>query len=85
MTIIMSEKHQITIPNKIAKALGARKGSMFKVALNGNRIELIPVELVEKVFTDKEYESLNHLCKQQQGKEKRVTKNFIETLKKGGI
>jgi AbrB family looped-hinge helix DNA binding protein len=80
MTITMTAKHQITIPNNIAHSLGLKKGDMFEVSLKGNRIELIPVEIVEKVFTDEEYAKLNALCENEKGKEKPVTEEFIDNL-----
>ena len=49
MTITMSEKHQITIPKKIASALGLKKGAIFNVEINDNKIELVPLEVVENL------------------------------------
>ena len=83
MTISMTAKHQITIPKKIADVLGLKKGSMFNIAVSKNRIELIPLEAKEKVFTTEEYAKLEALAVKEEGKEKRVTKKFIDNLKKG--
>jgi len=85
MTITMTAKNQITIPKKIVDALGVGKGCLFNVDIHRNRIELIPLEPVEKVFTKKEYEALDRLSKKQKGKEKKVTKKYISKLKKGKI
>jgi len=83
MTITMSAKHQITIPKKIAAILGLKQGSMFDVAVRDNRIELVPLETVVKEFSDEVYGKLEELSHKEQGKEKRVTKKFIASLRKG--
>ena len=83
MTVRMTAKHQITIPKKVTEVLGLRKGSMFDIMISKNRIELIPLETVEKVFTEEEYKKLETLSMKEKGKEKRVTRKFIENLKKG--
>ena len=59
MTIAMSEKHQVTIPSKIARALDLKRGSLFDVELHGSKIELIPLEVKEKKFTRLEYRKLD--------------------------
>ena len=81
MTITMTAKHQVTIPRKIAEILSLKKGTMFDVIVHRNRIELIPLETVEKTFTDKEYEQLDALAAAERGQEKPVTKAFIRALK----
>ncbi|MFC1621588.1 AbrB/MazE/SpoVT family DNA-binding domain-containing protein [Candidatus Omnitrophota bacterium] len=83
MTITMTGKHQITIPKKITNALGLEKGAMFNILIYNNRIELIPLETKEKVFTEEEYEKLEKLSIAEKGKEKRATKKLISNLKKG--
>lgn len=83
MTITMTSKHQITIPKQITDVLGLKQGSILDVVINKNRIELIPLETHEKVFSEDEYEKLEMLSQKQQGKEKRVTKKFINKLMKG--
>jgi len=83
MTITMTAKHQVTIPKKIADVLRLKKGAMFNVAVSKNRIELIPLETKEKVFTDEEYRKLDMLSSSEKGMELRVTKNFIANLKQG--
>jgi AbrB family looped-hinge helix DNA binding protein len=85
MTITMTVKNQVTIPQEIVSAMGLKKGTLFNVEINRNRIELVPLEPTEKVFTDKEYEALNKLCQKEKGQEKKVTKKFIENLKKGKV
>ncbi|MGB2661528.1 MAG: AbrB/MazE/SpoVT family DNA-binding domain-containing protein [Candidatus Omnitrophota bacterium] len=83
MTITMTAKHQITIPKTIVDALGLEKGTLLKVDIRNNRIELIPLEPVEKVFTEKEYKALEVLSEKEKGKEEKVTEKFIKDLKKG--
>ena len=83
MTITMTAKNQITIPKKITEALGLEKGSMFDIEISENAIELIPLEIKERVFTKEEYIKLDALTAQEKGKEKKVTKKFIDNLKKG--
>jgi AbrB family looped-hinge helix DNA binding protein len=82
MTVRMTAKHQITIPKKVTDVLGLRKGSMFNIMVSKNRIELIPLEIVEKVFTEEEYKKLETLSMKEKGKEKRVTRKFVENLKR---
>ena len=83
MTITMSEKHQVTIPKNIANTLHLKKGSLFNVEIRGNRIELIPLEVRERVFTQEDYQKLDKLAAQEKGKEEKVTKTMIASLKKG--
>ncbi len=85
MTITMTEKHQITIPKRIAEILGLGKGSLFEVEVHKNRIELVPVEVKEKEFSEEEYAKLDKLSREEKGKEVRVTKAFIRRLKKGKL
>jgi len=85
MTITMTEKHQVTIPKRIAEALGLTKGSLFEVEIRRNRIELVPVEVKEKEFTEEEYAKLDKLVRDEKGKAVRVTKAYIRRLKKGKL
>ena len=85
MTITMTAKNQITIPQEIVSAMKLGKGSLFNVEIHKNRIELVPLEPTEKVFTDKEYEALERLYQKEKGQKKKVTKKFIENLKKGKV
>ncbi len=82
MTIIMTAKHQITIPKRITEILGLGRGTMFNIEISKNKIELIPLETKEKVWTKEVYKKLEILAMREKGKEKRVTKKFIDNLKK---
>ncbi|MBU1122369.1 MAG: AbrB/MazE/SpoVT family DNA-binding domain-containing protein [Candidatus Omnitrophica bacterium] len=83
MTITMTAKHQITIPQKIADVLNLKKGAIFDVVVDKGRIELIPLETRERKFTEEEYAKLEILAKKEKGKEKQITSKFIDNLKKG--
>lgn len=56
---------------------------MFDIEISENAIELIPLETRKKRFTKEEYMKLDALTAQEKGKEKKVTKKFIDNLKKG--
>ncbi len=82
MTITMTSKNQITIPKKIVTALELNEGAMFDVKITGNKIQLIPVEVVEKIYTDAEYAKMEEICKKERHTAKKVTKKFIDELGK---
>ena len=83
MTITLTAKNQITIPSKIAKTLGLKKGALFTIGVHKNKIELVPVEIREKVFSPDVYSKLEALTAKEKGKEKKITKSFINDLKSG--
>ena len=85
MTIAMSEKHQVTIPSKIARALDLKRGSLFDVELNGCRIELIPLEVKEKKFTRVEYQKLDKLLAREKQTREKVTAAFLDKVRKEKI
>ena len=85
MTIAMSEKHQVTIPSKIARVLDLKRGSLFDVELNGNRIELIPLEVKEKRFSRVEYRKLDKLLAQEKQTREKVTAALINKVRKEKI
>jgi len=85
VTIAMSEKHQVTIPSKIARALDLKRGSLFDVELNGSRIELIPLEVKERRFTRAEYRKLDKLLTQEKQTREKVTAAFIDKVRKGRV
>ena len=80
MTITMTSKNQITLPKKIVDALDLDKGAMFDIRVKGNKIQLVPLEVSEKVFTDAEYAKMEELFQKEKGKAKKVTKDFINSL-----
>ncbi len=81
----MTAKNQITIPKKVTNALGLKSGAMFEVEFTKNGIELVPLEVARRSFTDAEYVKLELLTSREKGKEKKVTKKFIDRLKSGKI
>ena len=83
MTVTMTEKHQITIPKKIADAMGLHKGSLFDVQIRKNRIELTPVEVKEKEFTEEDYRLMDALCEKEQHTAKRMTPAVIKRIAEG--
>ncbi len=85
MTITMTVKHQITIPKKITEVFGLKKGSIFDIKISKDGIELIPLETIRRVLTEEEYKKLDILSQKEGGKEKRLTKRFINNLKKGEV
>ena len=74
MTITMTSKNQITLPKKIVDALDLDKGAMFDIRVKGNKIQLVPLEVSEKVFTNAEYTKMEELFQKEKGKAKKVTK-----------
>lgn len=81
MTITMTTKNQVTLPKKIVDALHLEKGAMFDIQVISNKIQLTPVEVIEKVFTDEEYRKLDDLVKSQKGNAQKITNDFIDNLK----
>jgi AbrB family looped-hinge helix DNA binding protein len=77
----MTTKNQVTLPKKIVDALHLEKGAMFDIKINNNKIELTPVEVVERVYTDAEYARMEELFKKEKGQAKKVTKEYITKLK----
>ena len=85
MTIVMTEKNQVTIPKKITNVLGLKRGAMFNVEVHKSRIELIPVEVKEISFSSGQYKKLAKLSKAEKGQERKATSRFISGLKRGRI
>ena len=85
MTVAMSEKHQVTIPSKIAKVLDLKKGPLFDVELKGSRIELIPLEVKERKLTQAEYRKLDRLLVQGRETREKITAAFIGKVRKEKI
>lgn len=73
MTITMTSKYQVTIPKKIVDRFNLKRGAIFDIKIEANRIELIPMELVEKSYT------------QEKSTVKPMEKGLIGKLKKGKV
>ena len=83
MTITMTSKNQITLPKRIVDTLRLNKGSLFNVKLNRNRIELVPLEVTEKTFTEEDFKKLDQLVKEEKRKgSKKVNREFIDSITK---
>jgi AbrB family looped-hinge helix DNA binding protein len=83
MTITMTSKNQITLPKRIVDNLHLNKGALFDVKVNRNRIELIPLEVTEKTFTEEDFKRLDLLVKEEKKKgAKKVTREFIDSITK---
>ena len=46
MVITVSSKHQVTIPKEIAEAFHLKKGDVLEVERKGNKIIMIPKEVI---------------------------------------
>ena len=44
----LGAKHQVTIPRRISKALGLKKGDRLLMRLVDRRVEMVPVSLIPK-------------------------------------
>ncbi len=80
MTITLTGKNQITIPKKLITAMHLAEGALFDIQLKGNRLELIPLETVEKVFSDAEYIRLENIYQKEKHSAKKVTAKDIDKL-----
>jgi AbrB family looped-hinge helix DNA binding protein len=47
-TVRLGAKHQLTIPSRISKALGLKKGDHLMMRLVDRRVEMIPANLIPK-------------------------------------
>jgi len=83
MTITMTSKNQVTIPKKIVDRFHLKRGAIFDVKIETNKIELIPMELVEKTYTQEEYKNLEELYQQEKSTVRSMSKGLIRKLKKG--
>jgi AbrB family looped-hinge helix DNA binding protein len=81
MTITMTSKNQITLPKKIVDTLRLRRGSLFNINIKSNRIELVPLEVSKREFTDAEYEKLEKLYQREKGSAQKVSKTYIDRIK----
>jgi len=74
MTVIqVREKAQITIPNRIRKELGIKKGDYLEIIKEDDKIVIIPKVLVDKV-------SVNLSAKGEE-----MLKEAIDDVKKGKV
>ena len=83
MTITMTSKNQITIPKKLVDRLGLKRGCHFDVKVDEHRIELTPMELVEKPYTDEEFKKMEDIYQHEKRAAKPMTRAFLNKLKQG--
>ncbi|OGL39439.1 MAG: hypothetical protein A3C43_06965 [Candidatus Schekmanbacteria bacterium RIFCSPHIGHO2_02_FULL_38_11] len=84
MTITkLKTKNQITLPKEIVKKLNLKPNELFSVAVDGNCIKLIPVELEPK-YTPQELNSIDKIVEKEKGKARtvKVGKEFSGYIKK---
>lgn len=83
MTITMTTKNQVTLPKKIVDALGLSKGCLFDAKVSRNCIELVPLEVKEKSFTEEDFKKLDKLVREEKKKgTKKLTPERIDNLTK---
>lgn len=80
MTITLTSKNQITIPKKLINEMHLAEGALFDIHIKGNRLELVPLETVEKIFSDEEYARLESVYQKEKNTAKKVTARDIERL-----
>ncbi|MEI6438027.1 MAG: AbrB/MazE/SpoVT family DNA-binding domain-containing protein [Candidatus Omnitrophota bacterium] len=80
MTIAMTNKNQVTIPKKLVTLMGLKEGALFNIEIKGSRLELIPLEVTEKFFTDEEYAGLERLYQKEKHSAKKLSLKNIEAL-----
>jgi len=71
--IQVREKAQITIPSKIRKELGIKKGDYLEIAKEDDRIVIIPKILIDKVLVN------------LSAKGEEMLKEAIDDVKKGKV
>ena len=76
----MSSKNQITIPKRLVKALQLSEGALFDINIKGNRLEIIPLETMEKTFTDEQFAKLEEIYQKEKHLSEPITKEYIENL-----
>ena len=84
MTITkLKTKNQITLPKEIVKKLNLKPNELFSVAVDGNCIKLIPVELEPK-YTPQELNAIDKIVEKEKNKAKTVKagKEFSDYIKK---
>ena len=83
MTITMTSKNQITIPKKLVDRLGLKRGCHFDIKVDQHRLELIPMQLIEKTYTDEQYKKMEEIYQKEKHTAKPMAKAFLDKLKKG--
>ncbi|MBF0512009.1 MAG: AbrB/MazE/SpoVT family DNA-binding domain-containing protein [Candidatus Omnitrophica bacterium] len=85
MTITLTSKNQVTIPKKIVDRFHLKRGAIFDIKIEDNKIELTPMELVERSYTEDEYKKLEEIYQQEKKTVQPMSKDLIKKLKKGMV
>ena len=80
----LKAKNQLTLPQAVVERLHLHPNEFFQLDIKHNCIMLIPVT-IEPRYTAEELDKLDALIAREKGKEKRLTRKFIDNLKKGKI
>jgi AbrB family looped-hinge helix DNA binding protein len=81
MVIKLTSKNQVTLPKAIVAKLHLRAGAYFQAVLEKNRIELIPVDIVEKKFSDEDFKKMDEITNKEWNQKKPLTKGYIDKIK----
>ena len=84
MTITMTTKNQVTLPKRIVDTLRLHRGSLFDVKVNRNRIELIPLEVSERIFFEEDFKKLDKIVGEEKKERtaRKVDRKFIDSITK---
>jgi len=74
LLVQVREKAQITLPSKIRKALGIKKGDYLEAEIEGNKIVFVPKVLIDKT---------EPVTLSKKGEE--MLKEALEDVKKGRV
>ena len=81
MVIKMTSKNQVTLPKAITERLHLKAGAYFKTVIQKNCIELIPVDFVEKKFSDEDFKKMDKIINKEWSQKKPLTKAYINKIK----
>lgn len=82
MLVKMTSKHQVTIPQKISSDFHLGKGDFLEVLRDGNKIIMIPKEVVfEDKYPVEDLEAAEHILSKNLGKEE-VKFNSVDAMLK---
>ncbi|MFH1309840.1 MAG: AbrB/MazE/SpoVT family DNA-binding domain-containing protein [Candidatus Omnitrophota bacterium] len=86
MVVKISSKHQVTIPKEIADAFDLKKGDVLEVMRKGNKIIMIPKEVIlEDKYPNEDLEAAEKVLSKGLPKEEIVYESgeeMITSLKK---
>jgi len=87
MVVKVSSKHQVTIPKDIAEAFNLKKGDVLEVERKGNRIIMVPKEVIlEDKYPQEDLEAAEKVLSKGLPEEEisfKSSKSALSYLKKG--